>query len=186
MIHLFNSASLPVTPWRNGGGETREIISYPPGETEFDWRISIATIATDGDFSAFPGVDRIITLLDGEVELYCNDRLRQRLTENQPYSFPGEDRISARLTAGASHDFNIMARRGSYVPAAGTTKSAFSPPVEAAGVVMVISGLWQHGQTLLAADQGAWWENQGGHFVPLSNDALLLWGTLLPSFNHGL
>ncbi|ROR11167.1 HutD family protein [Erwinia sp. JUb26] len=186
MIHLFNRASLPVSRWRNGGGETREIISYPPGEAEFDWRISIATIAADGDFSTFPGVDRIITLLDGEVELYSDDRLRQRLAVNQPYAFRGEDRISARLPAGASHDFNIMARRGSYVSAAETTRAAFVPPVEAAGVVMVISGQWQHGQTLLAAGQGAWWENQGGQFVPLSNDALLLWGTLLPSFNHGL
>lgn len=28
----FNFAALPVSPWRNGGGETREIVSWPPGE----------------------------------------------------------------------------------------------------------------------------------------------------------
>ncbi len=186
MIHLFNSASLPVSRWRNCGGETREIVSYPPGESEFQWRVSIATIATDGDFSAFPGVDRIITLLDGEVDLYRDKQLCQRLSVNQPYSFRGEEPIHARLPAGVSHDFNIMARRGSHVPDAATTTAAFSPPVEAGGVVMVLNGQWQHGQTLLTAGQGAWWENQGGRFVPLSNDALLLWGTLLPRFNHGL
>jgi environmental stress-induced protein Ves len=38
------------------GGETREIISWPQGAAEFDWRASIATIAADGPFSAFPGL----------------------------------------------------------------------------------------------------------------------------------
>ena len=27
----FDFASLPVMPWRNGGGETREIASWPVG-----------------------------------------------------------------------------------------------------------------------------------------------------------
>ncbi|MGO2464335.1 MAG: HutD family protein, partial [Serratia proteamaculans] len=39
----FDFASLPVTPWRNGGGETREIASWPLGAQDFDWRASIAT-----------------------------------------------------------------------------------------------------------------------------------------------
>lgn len=186
MIHLFNSASLPVSRWRNGGGETREIVSYPVGKVDFDWRISIATIAASGDFSPFPGIDRIITLLDGEVELYSDGALRQRLVVNQPWAFQGEEPISARLTAGASHDFNIMARRGSVAPAAGTTISTFIPPTESGGVVFVLAGQWQHQQTLLDAGQGAWWENQGGSFVPLSDDALLLWGTLLPAVSRGL
>nr|MBA2815075.1 putative ATP-dependent helicase DinG [Candidatus Pantoea persica] len=61
----FRYANLPVSRWRNGGGETREIVSYPPGEADFAWRASIATLARDGAFSRFPGVDRVITLLRG-------------------------------------------------------------------------------------------------------------------------
>ena len=180
MIQIFSTDTLPVSRWRNGGGETREIISYPPGKTEFDWRISIATIASDGDFSVFPGIDRIITLLDGEVALYRDGQLHQQLQVNTPYAFAGEEAISARLTAGTSHDFNIMARRGCVQPSAGTTAESFTPSPETAGVVLILKGQWQHTQTQLAAGQGAWWENQGGTFTPLSDDALLLWGTLQP------
>jgi len=57
----FSFENLPVSPWRNGGGETREILSWPPGKTDFDSRASIATIPQDGPFSSFPGNDRSIT-----------------------------------------------------------------------------------------------------------------------------
>lgn len=30
----FNFAALPVSPWRNGGGETHEIFSWPAGKSE--------------------------------------------------------------------------------------------------------------------------------------------------------
>ncbi|MBV9975040.1 MAG: HutD family protein, partial [Hyphomicrobiales bacterium] len=49
-------------PWKNGGGETTEIIASPEGAglDEFDWRISMARVATDGPFSRFAGVDRTL------------------------------------------------------------------------------------------------------------------------------
>lgn len=54
-------------PWKNGGGMTRELVCQPPDADmdSFDWRVSIAHIASDGPFSSFSGVDRIITLLSG-------------------------------------------------------------------------------------------------------------------------
>ncbi|MGR7000643.1 HutD/Ves family protein [Yinghuangia aomiensis] len=64
-FHVFDTDFLPVTPWRNGGGETREVAAEPSADGGFAWRVSIATIAQDGPFSAFPGVDRTITLLEG-------------------------------------------------------------------------------------------------------------------------
>jgi len=180
MIHLYDSARLPVSPWRNGGGETREIISYPPGSPDFDWRISIATIAADGAFSSFPGVDRIITLLSGDVTLYRHDALYRRLPLHQPFAFAGEEPINARLSGQTSTDFNLMARRNAYRPDAGIATIRFAPASAVAGVVYVLAGQWQHQQTLLSAGQGAWWENRGGAFIPLSADARLLWGTLEP------
>lgn len=178
MIHIYDSSTLPVSRWRNGGGETREIVSYPPGVADFDWRISIATIAAEGDFSLFPGIDRIITLLSGEVTLYRHHQQFQALTLHQPFSFAGEEPVSARLSAQTSTDFNIMARRSLCLPDAGVTTRAFSPATTLAGVVYVLSGQWQHQQTLLTAAQGAWWENNAGTFNPLTPDARLLWGTL--------
>jgi hypothetical protein len=31
-LAAFSQTRLPVSRWRNGGGETREIISWPPGQ----------------------------------------------------------------------------------------------------------------------------------------------------------
>ncbi|HBZ75790.1 MAG TPA: hutD family protein, partial [Leclercia adecarboxylata] len=51
MITPFTLASLPVTPWKNGAGETREIVSIPSADAPFLWRASIATLAQEGPFS---------------------------------------------------------------------------------------------------------------------------------------
>ena len=58
---------IAATPWKNGGGATRELACSPLGAdmAHFDWRVSVATIAQSGPFSCFAGVDRIITLLSG-------------------------------------------------------------------------------------------------------------------------
>ncbi len=65
MITYFDYATLPVTPWKNGAGATREIIAVPSVDAPFLWRASIATLQADGPFSPFPGVDRTIVLLAG-------------------------------------------------------------------------------------------------------------------------
>jgi environmental stress-induced protein Ves len=43
-------------PWKNGGGSTTEIAIAPPdaGFDDFDWRISLATIAKTARSRAFP------------------------------------------------------------------------------------------------------------------------------------
>lgn len=181
MIHLYDRRTLPVSRWRNGGGETREIASFPAGKADFDWRISIATIAADGAFSTFPGIDRIITLLSGEVTLLQEGQRYQQLGLCQPFTFAGEEPISAQLSGKTSSDFNLMARRGVYQPDAGVTCTRYSAATAVAGVVYVIAGQWQHQDTLLSAGQGAWWQNNGGLFLPVTADARLLWGTFQPS-----
>ena len=109
----FDYAQLPVSRWRNGGGETREIISYPPGAAEFGWRDSIATIDADGPFSPFPGVDRVITLLQGDSVLLRCEQAEQPLLPHQPWAFPGEWAIEAQVS-GSCQDFNIMTRRDAW------------------------------------------------------------------------
>ena len=98
-------------PWKNGGGVTREIVCLPPGAgmNDFDWRVSIAHIASDGPFSAFPGIDRVITLLSGGgVHLLGDDgQVDHPLdTPLAPFAFAGEAAIHAHLLAGDCHDFN--------------------------------------------------------------------------------
>lgn len=56
--------ALPV-PWRNGGGVTRELWVWP-SVSDGQLRISVADITQEGLFSAFPGVGRWFTVLEGE------------------------------------------------------------------------------------------------------------------------
>lgn len=174
MIHFYDSHTLPVSRWRNGGGETREIISFPPAATDFSWRISIATIAADGAFSRFPGIDRVITLLEGEgVELDAEGKYRELLLRNQSFAFAGEDQIYARLTGGISSDFNVMTRRETHQANVRVISDAFSPGA-VSGVVYVLAGEWITGDLRLQQGQGVWWQNHGQPLDPASSEALLL------------
>ena len=116
MTLLIPFAGLEPSPWKNGGGSTTEVAISPPGASldTFDWRISLATIAADGPFSAFPGVDRTLALVDGPgVLLDLGDQGKFLLSEDDPvFEFMGEARIAARLTGGPTIDFNVMTRRG--------------------------------------------------------------------------
>lgn len=98
--------------WKNDGGITTEIARHP-AEDDFDWRISIAEITSDGDFSIFPGVDRVLMLLDGNgVELDLDGEAPVRLDHRfQQHAFSGEAPIFCRLIDGPTRDFNLMLRR---------------------------------------------------------------------------
>jgi uncharacterized protein len=115
MTLLIPYAGLEPAPWKNGGGSTTEIAIAPPGASldTFDWRISLATISASGPFSAFPGVDRTLALVDGPgVMLENGDEGRFVLSEDDPIvEFAGESVVSATLAGGTTTDFNVMTRR---------------------------------------------------------------------------
>jgi environmental stress-induced protein Ves len=188
--HRFERATLPATPWKNGGGVTREIVCQPPGTglDAFDWRVSIATIASDGPFSAFPGVDRVITLLEGGgVHLSGDaDGIDHRLDMPlQPYAFAGEARIHARLLAGDCDDFNVMTRRASCQASVIALReaTALSAPQ---GLLLALKGHWRaqaevDATQALSAQQGLWWDRQAAwHLSPQTADATLLAVTIHP------
>ena len=112
-MEYFDIRKMPVNLWRNGAGETREICCFPPATRDFHWRASIASIAANGEFSLFPGVERVITLLEGgEVTLEESNTFTHTLKQHQPFTFAGDKVVKAKLTEGQmSMDFNIMTRR---------------------------------------------------------------------------
>ncbi|HVE07255.1 MAG TPA: HutD family protein [Paraburkholderia sp.] len=124
-IALIPAASLVATPWKNGGGVTREIAAYPQGAAldAFGWRVSVADVAQPGPFSRFAGIDRTLVLLEGSGMLLdergdSGDRgnaspRTHALTKPLDIArFAGETAIDARLVDGATRDFNLMVRRG--------------------------------------------------------------------------
>ena len=101
-------------PWKNGGGLTREVASSPPGSalTDFDWRISFAEVAAGGPFSTFPGVDRVIILIDGPAMALTVDGVRHELQRHGPFAFDGGSPTICEIPAGPTRDLNVMTRRG--------------------------------------------------------------------------
>lgn len=109
-------ADLVAQPWKNGGGLTREVCACPPGATldGFDWRLSMATVAAAGPFSAFPGIDRVLMVMTGGgMDLHLPHG-PHRLMPGQMLSFAGEDPVQASLPAGPVEDLNLMVRRDRF------------------------------------------------------------------------
>jgi environmental stress-induced protein Ves len=111
-VHLIRLSDARREPWRNGGGWTREITRFPADSTEFDWRLSVAEVETDGPFSRFDGCDRILVLLGGNgMELQTVGQPVTLWPPHDQLRFPGELAISARLIAGPTTDLNLIWRR---------------------------------------------------------------------------
>ena len=102
-----------LMPWKNGGGTTLELAADPPGatlETGFRWRLSSAVVAASGPFSAFPGLERWLLLLEGEgMDLDFGPRGRMALPEPlRPLRFSGDWPAVATLLDGPCTDLNLM------------------------------------------------------------------------------
>lgn len=100
--------------WKNGGGWTTELAASPRDcGTDFDWRVSIAEIESDGAFSTFPHCDRHIALLEGNGMRLEFDSAQAALLERhlQFVAFAGEWKTYGTLIDGPVRDFNVIARR---------------------------------------------------------------------------
>jgi uncharacterized protein len=111
---LIPYAVLEASAWKNGGGSTTVIMIAPPGAgDDFDWRVSLATIAQSGPFSDFPGIDRTLALVEGAGVVLDVDASRRRILDasSPDFVFVGEAAVNAEIIEGPSTDFNVMTRR---------------------------------------------------------------------------
>jgi len=62
---VIRSGERRRVPWRNGAGITEEVATGPDGPSGRPlWRLSVADLGSDpSEFSAFPGRDRIFTVI---------------------------------------------------------------------------------------------------------------------------
>jgi uncharacterized protein len=115
-LKIIRASDCLTTPWKNGGGSTTEIAAEPAGASldTFDWRISMAQVASDGPFSEFPGIDRTLAVVSGGgLVLTIGNNAPVTLERgSDPISFAGDIATSARLLAGEIIDLNVMTRRG--------------------------------------------------------------------------
>ncbi|MFC5476310.1 HutD family protein [Paraherbaspirillum soli] len=182
-LHAFDD--LIAAPWKNGGGSTRTLSSYPAdaGFDDFLWRVSIADVDQSGPFSSFPGIDRVIMLLDGPgMQLnFADGKVHGLTTPLLPYCFKGEEQLDARLEGGACRDFNLMLRRGA---ASGAVEVWHATPdvVEACDfrLLFCVQGSWQvstsHAECALERRQTLSCEGDTGRISvrPLAADSVLV------------
>jgi len=110
---LVRVADAVPTPWKNGGGTTRELLAWPVAD---DWivRISVADINASGPFSLYEGVDRwFAVLLGGDVSLASAGSSPQRLgvSRTELHAFSGDVATECTALGAVTRDFNIMLRR---------------------------------------------------------------------------
>ena len=153
-------------PWKNGGGVTRELLKvpHPSDPARFLARLSIATVASSGPFSVFPGVDRILTLLEGEGMALSFGNGPEVVLDRplRPFPFPGEAEIQCRLLGGPVRDFNLMVDRAVAEASLEVVRLApgESRPLAGAGGVLlhVLEGRASVAGEPLAVDETLWLE----------------------------
>jgi environmental stress-induced protein Ves len=161
-------------PWKNGGGETVEIAVFPENAAlgAFDWRVSMATVASDGPFSIFEGIDRTLSILTGNgISLAIGGRDPVLLTKSsEPLAFPADVPVAAALADGTITDLNVMTRR------AGLKHSVLR---------LAVDGDWtgtaNAGTVLLVCRDGSLVCEYGGENAALENDDAVLAAVERPS-----
>jgi environmental stress-induced protein Ves len=185
-MNLVSLADVPPQAWRNGGGTTRELLTWPSEDAAgaaCDWqlRVSVATIEADGDFSNFDGVDRWFAVVAGAgVTLSLPRGEIEQSAASAPLLFKGEDAPACRLIDGPTLDLNLMVRRDSGMghmrrASAGSRADGLAAwralytadplTLELDGAVMPLAAgslLWLAGEApvgwqVLEADARAWW-----------------------------
>ena len=132
MRHL-TAADYVEMPWANGRGVTVEL-ARADGPGGLLWRLSMAAVVEDGAFSILPGIDRVLTVIEGPEFDLVGDGVRLRADPLVPVAFSGDLRLEAVGVSGPVVDFNVMVRRGMFVPMVAVVSGRFEASGDAAGV----------------------------------------------------
>lgn len=151
---LIRAQDCAPQPWRNGGGQTRELLVWPPADPADPWqlRISRADITTDGPFSAFPGVQRWFAVLEGAGVALQLDGEQHLRAGDAPLYFDGAAAPHCRLLDGPTQDLNLMVRGGKGLMQVVQPGQAWQVSLAAGGLYTCHAGLWTDGTLTLQMD----------------------------------
>jgi uncharacterized protein len=106
-MRIIRRSELAPTPWKNGAGVTREIAAVRRGEAVV-WRLSMADVASDGPFSNFAGLIRVLTVIDGNGMELITPTETLYADYGEPVRFDGALKIEAKLIDGPLRDLNLF------------------------------------------------------------------------------
>ncbi len=107
MANILLPGDFTTMPWKNGGGVTHEIVRDERHGAML-WRLSIAEVASDGAFSLFPGMTRLLTVIAGNGMTLEADDVILTAKPRQPVRFSGDTALFGRLTKGPVRDLNFI------------------------------------------------------------------------------
>ena len=108
---IVNLDDVAASPWRNGGGVTRELGVWPATQ-DWIWRMSVAEVAASGPFSHFEGIERWFAVLRGAgVCLDVDGAVHTLTASDAPFQFDGGAVTECTLLQGETRDFNLMVRK---------------------------------------------------------------------------
>ena len=167
--HIVRALLVTPSPWSNGGGRTRVLALGPMVDDVVGgaaaagrdasgplgglrWRLSLAELDGNADFSALPGVDRVFTLASAGPIALTVDGVEHRVRRGQPTAFGGEATVAVRLPRGGRElALNLMTRRGAgegAVEVLEATGEVRLDPAEGHVAAVVLAG----GAVLVGAD----------------------------------
>lgn len=104
---MLDPRALPVVPWRNGAGTTRELLAGPDGA----WRVSLAAIPGPAPYSRFAGADRVSCVVDGAGLALTVDGVPRTVRRGEVLAYPGEAVVVARPLGGPVQNLNLVLDR---------------------------------------------------------------------------
>ncbi|CAN5160198.1 hypothetical protein BH09PSE1_BH09PSE1_26980 [soil metagenome] len=148
---ILPAADRVATPWKNGGGVTREIAASPSGAglDDFDWRVSMAEVREAGAFSLFPDVDRVLTVLEGTLGLtFAGEKPTFLDPTSEPFAFPGDRPCHGLPVVGSVLDLNVMCRHSRFHSRVDRVADATWRPSGEAAILIALEPLAVGAETL--------------------------------------
>ena len=133
-------------PWPDGGGMTKQVVIHPAvaDTSNFDWRVSIATVDGESKFSSYPGVTRWLMPLGADgLSLRIEGEVLY-LPAREAFAFGGEASVNATRIKNPSLDVNLMVRttygRGSLLALVLHDETAIAAAPAEFVVILVLDG----------------------------------------------
>ncbi len=143
-VLVLTPADYQIMPWRNGRGTTVEVLREDDPAGGLLWRVSMADVIEAGDFSKFPGVDRILMLVEGAgFDLDFGGQGGPVAAEPlMPLRFSGDWDTRAENVRGPSRDLNVMVARGQATADVSVRAGSFDASLAGRNLFVALSGDW--------------------------------------------
>lgn len=141
-MEIIHADQVAPTAWKNGGGTTRVLLTLP---AHGDWhlRISMADVQQDGPFSAYPGVERWLSFVEGAGMALDFDSGTQTLTPaDSPLRFDGATPPHGRLLQGPVRDLNLMNKGGRAAMHRALPGAPWRAELQSCGLFTLQAGHW--------------------------------------------